>query len=640
MGAKQSVGETSREEGYLRKPPHRLPPDASLRHATSNVQPFGQVDLTMNSGSRNYLLSGEPQHAQSYTNGYGDRGTMMNEYDYPMAEGSFNYYGSTFGMNGQGFGGYENNYRGEGDFNTFYGNMYDMGGNISNGFEDMQHSNIYTGGDFESVRNPGPLLPHRPSIRLHRTVSFVEDLEASPTGSILQKKGELPGILMKRKDDLNSSTKKKGGKGKGEEVSSTAGISLAPLLISTKKIQRQEDKEKKGEVSSTSGISLAPILVSSNKSHPQQEKEQRPPTPPKPLNTINLSGNHVRTLVTIDSSVIEGSTDNPPLIVQEGANSLSIVNDEDSQLTANEVTLIQEENDIMKSEELKRVKEKFLSGYSVSVICTEGTGIAERAPPLESTSWCMVKKLVNEISERLVEERKEESKQIQLACAVVAIKGKMLADLLKNKPTFENLSVRPSPLFGMRFVGVEYRNINENNTFDSMITHVVDMFRENEEVQGNYIVLSFLLNKRIISTKEEEGDVVVSSLLFIMAGDAVEKVLSVLDGTSTEAKAILDDCVGGGYHSLSIYFSHQQDKYVKKGFKLQREIMVAKHAPPRFGSARTLRKRLGEVVEAAQTRLLNMTNPVEKKNTEKFIENRIALMESLNELLEVVRPRS
>ncbi|KAH9588863.1 hypothetical protein LSM04_002516 [Trypanosoma melophagium] len=692
MGVSQSVEKSSQHrEGCLRRPPHRIPPATSLPHTGCNIRHPGQVDSMMDASVGNSAVAEEQQLTHAYPNAYLGGGGSMKKYEVasPVKEGSFSNDMGSFGMSGHGFSAYENDFRDEEEFLTSYGNVYDMGDHILNRYgsvqQQQQHSNnnsynsdnnnnnnnMYTGGVFERQRS-SEASQYRHTGRMQRSVSFLSELETTRAGRMFPENDKLPGILLKKNDNSDSSSRRSWKKEKKKDGLTTETVSFPNLLLPSRKLQLQDDDEKKEEGSSSSSASLAPPLLPSKKLEIQRKEakreedfssdsaflapsfvpskksqklqnheEERPPTPVKRLSTtLTTSGNRVRTLVAIDLSVAQNSPDNSPRIAEEGFNSIGVVKVGDPQLNADEVTWFREDDDIVKSEELKRAKEKFLSGYSVSMICTEGSGVAERAPPLESTSWCMLKKLIHEILDELAEEGKEESKEIQLACAFVAVKGNMVADLLKNKATFERLSVRPSPLFGMRLVGVEYRNIIDSNTFDSMITHVAGVLQENKKVEDSFIVLSFMLNKRTMGTKEEEGDVVVTSLLVIMAGDAVEKLLSVLEGSSTEAKAILDDCVNGAYHTLSIYVSHQQDEWAEKGFKLLRQLMVAKHEPLRFGSAQTLRKRLGDAVETAQIRLSNMTNPVEKKNTEKFIENRIALMESLNELLEVVRPRS
>ncbi|RNF08888.1 uncharacterized protein Tco025E_07158 [Trypanosoma conorhini] len=383
-------------------------------------------------------------------------------------------------------------------------------------------------------------------------------------------------------------------------------------------------------------------------SHDELRSKSPDESPAKPVTEVREKS-RVRTLLVMEPSPAEDGADeeddetsssllDPLVRVNEDGHSIEVVGAPDTLITPDEIVTHQNGSTSTDSVELKKVRRLFISGHSTSVICSEGSGLAGQTPGLGSPSWCILKEFLIGLIDEVIEEARSSVNHTKLACAFAAVKQQQMADLLRKHPEFGTLSVRPSPLFGIRFVGLEYRNIPDSSTFVSILRDVEENYKESQCSEGTYIVLSLLLNKRLMGVTDDDGDVIVSSLQIISAGEAVKHLLLALQSSSEEPQAVLDESIYGACHTLSVYVTHAKDMRAAEGFELQSSLMGVKHCLPRYGGARALMKTLDEAIERAEARLMKISNPAEKKSTEIYIENRVVLKRSLDALLEKVRP--
>ncbi|KEG11623.1 hypothetical protein DQ04_02431030 [Trypanosoma grayi] len=417
-----------------------------------------------------------------------------------------------------------------------------------------------------------------------------------------------------------------------EKVKSGMNVRNTSPLVATETHTEEKHIDKAGSVLKSSEFEEQRARSGAQ----GQMTQKSSPTPVK--NDLFDAKDRIYSLVVMEQSLASPLSEGRSPLVERESNKVSVVSDKGETFTVDEIASHEIGSTSIASVKLKEVKNTFVSGYCTALICAEGSGLSSKAPFMQSPSWCVIKKLMGDIIADVALEAKEESKKIQLACAIAAVRGKEIADLLKPEPKFENLSVRPSPLFGMRLVGLEYRNIPDDDKFASMLTDVTKNYGTKAGTEASsYIVLSVMLNKRLLGTRDEDRDVVANSLLLVAAGERVSNLQGVLEKSPDEPLILFDECIYGACHTVSMYVTHEGDTQAAEGLKLQKKITDSRHLPPRFGSAQALNRIIDEAVGRAQARLPELTNQAEKMNTEKFIENRMALKASLNELLEMVR---
>ncbi|RNE99897.1 hypothetical protein TraAM80_08037 [Trypanosoma rangeli] len=365
--------------------------------------------------------------------------------------------------------------------------------------------------------------------------------------------------------------------------------------------------------------------------------------------TKSCDKSRVRTLVVMESSPeedkdVEGKEEasayrGPLVRVLQGEHAIKVVGVPDMLITPDEIVTHPNNSNSTESVELNKVKDLFISGYSTSVICLEGSGLTRKVPVFGSPSWCILKEFLRRVIDEAMEEARRSVNHITLAGAFAAIRKDEVACLLEKRPKFKCLSVSLSPLFGMQFLGLEYRNIRDSNAFDSIVHDVEDNCSSFQCTEISYIVFSLLLNKRVMGVTDDDGDIIVGSLQIIFLGEAVGNLLVALHSSSEEPQAVLNESIYGACHTLSVYVSHLHDTRAAEAFRLQKSLMNVEHSLPRYGGARTLLKTLDEAIGKADARLMKISNLAEKKSTEIYIENRMLLKKSLDVLLEKVRPQ-
>ncbi|CAJ1035633.1 hypothetical protein Q4I32_007178 [Leishmania shawi] len=156
-----------------------------------------------------------------------------------------------------------------------------------------------------------------------------------------------------------------------------------------------------------------------------------------------------------------------------------------------------------------------------------------------------------------------------LSTSIVKVKGESVVDLLKDSGEAQKLVIAISPLFGSCIHGVIYSSITNSAAFNTTI----DAALHRAASEDNGRDYSFLFCSLIFKLQlEEEGDVLVCSLVATFAGENVGLYTSVLDRSPLVPRALFHYALGGPSYTIALLGIGSKESRANQMLQVQQRL--------------------------------------------------------------------
>ncbi|KAK7202139.1 hypothetical protein NESM_000283100 [Novymonas esmeraldas] len=157
----------------------------------------------------------------------------------------------------------------------------------------------------------------------------------------------------------------------------------------------------------------------------------------------------------------------------------------------------------------------------------------------------------------------------RLSASIVKVRGESVVDLLKDGSEPQKLVIAISPLFGSCVHGVTYANIMSSADFNATMDTALRRGAADDNGRGYGFVFCSLLFKLQL---EEEGDVLVCSLVAAFAGEHVGLYTSVLDRSPLVPRALFHYALGGPSYTIALLGIGSEESRANQMLQVQRRL--------------------------------------------------------------------
>ncbi|CAG9580971.1 conserved hypothetical protein [Leishmania major strain Friedlin] len=262
----------------------------------------------------------------------------------------------------------------------------------------------------------------------------------------------------------------------------------------------------------------------------------------------------VRTLVIVDPRCCETSN-----VTYDNTMVIATTDDDFEEYDVDEVCEVSPAQESIQADLLTELCKTLLLGGNASILGAESRPTGACAQVLKSVVHTIFADMNREGTHR----------RGRLSVSIVKVKGESVVDLLKDSGEAQKLVIAISPLFGSCVHGVTYSNITNSATFNATI----DAALRRAATEDNGRDYGFLFCSLIFKLQlEEEGDVLVCSLVATFAGEHVGLYTSVLDRSPLVPRALFHYALGGPSYTIALLGIGSEESRANQMLQVQRRL--------------------------------------------------------------------
>ncbi|CBZ30098.1 conserved hypothetical protein [Leishmania mexicana MHOM/GT/2001/U1103] len=262
----------------------------------------------------------------------------------------------------------------------------------------------------------------------------------------------------------------------------------------------------------------------------------------------------VRTLVIVDPRCCETSN-----VTYDNTMVIATTDDDFEEYDVDEVREVAPAQESIQADLLTELCKTLLLGGNASILGAESRPTGVCAQVLKSVVHTIFADMNREGTHR----------RGRLNVSIVKVKGESVVDLLKDSGEAQKLVIAISPLFGSCVHGVTYSNITNSATFDATIDAALRRAASDDNGRDYGFLFCSLIFKLQL---EEEGDVLVCSLVATFAGEHVGLYTSVLDRSPLVPRALFHYALGGPSYTIALLGIGSEESRVNQMLQVQRRL--------------------------------------------------------------------
>ncbi|CAC9534494.1 conserved hypothetical protein [Leishmania infantum JPCM5] len=262
----------------------------------------------------------------------------------------------------------------------------------------------------------------------------------------------------------------------------------------------------------------------------------------------------VRTLVIVDPRCCETSN-----VTYDNTMVIATTDDDFEEYDVDEVREVAPAQESIQADLLTELCKTLLLGGNASILGAESrpTGVCAQ----------VLKSVVHTIFADM--NRDGTHRRGRLSVSIVKVKGESVVDLLKDSGEAQKLVIAISPLFGSCVHGVTYSNITNSATFNATIDAALLRAASDDNGRDYGFLFCSLIFKLQL---EEEGDVLVCSLVATFAGEHVGLYTSVLDRSPLVPRALFHYALGGPSYTIALLGIGSEESRANQMLQVQRRL--------------------------------------------------------------------
>ncbi|GET92049.1 hypothetical protein, conserved [Leishmania tarentolae] len=269
---------------------------------------------------------------------------------------------------------------------------------------------------------------------------------------------------------------------------------------------------------------------------------------PMPMST------KVRTLVMVDPRCCETSN-----VTYDNTMVIATTDDDFEEYDVDEVREMAPTQELIQADLLTELCKTLLLGGNASILGAESRPMGVCVQVLKSVVHTIFSDMNLEGTHR----------RGRLSVSVVKVKGESVVDLLRDSGTAQKLVIAISPLFGSCVHGVTYCNITNSATFNTTIDAALQRAASDDNGRDYGFLFCSLIFKLQL---EEEGDVLVCSLVATFAGEHVGLYTSVLDRSPLVPRALFHYALGGPSYTIALLGIGSEESRANQMLQVQRRL--------------------------------------------------------------------
>ncbi|KAG8348897.1 hypothetical protein TRVL_00264 [Trypanosoma vivax] len=266
----------------------------------------------------------------------------------------------------------------------------------------------------------------------------------------------------------------------------------------------------------------------------EYKKENEVETNRNSGNASSSDMTNVRTILLLESDggkVIE--VDGPTAVVAKPSS------DELVRFDHTEIVNFQSGDTNVHIDTLDELCDAFLAGCNVGLLLADAHCPASQ--PKSWFTWNALRRLVKDAFAKM-------PSRCELRVSISLLDDDRVKDLLASRPTYVNLTVANSPLFGNVPDGMTYRVADSAMEFNTLLLKGLEMAEDDSQEEfGILLVTAILKQVRGDSphSKKNEDDVILSSIFASGVGSGIIHYSRILDKNPAEPRAMYQFALGG-----------------------------------------------------------------------------------------------